>query len=467
MDEHDQIDARFRAIEARVANLEMTAGLAGAATGAAATPVTSTTAAAGSAASPPAARPTPIISGVVGRPAPAAGTHQPALAAKAGAPSQPPTAARTTPASPAARLDVSTLARREPQRPWADVIADLEERLTGRALAVVGGVALVAGAVFFLSLAFTRGWIGPEARVLIGIAGSGIALALGAWMLDHAQPVVGRVLVAVGLAVVSLTLFAATRLYGLIDVEPALLGSLITAVAAAWLAVRHDAEVIAVLALLAVLGAPPILGAAPSLVTVAFVGVVLAGTVVLALLRTWRWLPTIAFGLSAPQLGAWLGGDAVPAVGLIAAVAFWALHAVAAGGEEFLRPTNRLREGSATLLVADAAFLVWAGFALLEGPNEILRGPFLLAVALAHGVLAGVFLLRDGDRHPFGLLAAATGIAALTMAVPIQAGGTSVPIAWAAEAGALAWLASRRAHPQAGLAAAILGGLALAHVLGF
>src|SRR5688500_15617778 len=47
--------------------------------------------------------------------------------------------------------------------------ADLEEQLSSRLLAWVGGIALVLGAMFFLSLAFSRGWIGPEARVLIGL----------------------------------------------------------------------------------------------------------------------------------------------------------------------------------------------------------------------------------------------------------------------------------------------------------
>src|SRR6185369_4656442 len=110
---------------------------------------------------------------------------------------------------------------------------------------------------------------------------------------------------------------------------------------------------------------------------------------------------------------------------------------------------------------------VWAGFVVLDGPNAFLRGPFLVALALAHGVIAGWVLLREGDRHPFGLLVAGTAAAALAMAAPVQAGGPPVPIAWAAEAAALAWLASRRAHPQALLAAAVLGLLAFGHLVAF
>jgi hypothetical protein len=448
MNAHEQIAARLRALEVRVAKLEAADDTAPAAAGTLTRPAPSL-----AIQIPDLRRPSPIVSASVSpAPPPPAIGASPAAATLLVQPAQ-----VTGPAIAAAPAGPS----------WSAVIADLEEKLTGRALAVVGGVALVAGAIFFLSLAFSRGWIGPEGRVLIGIGSAGVALALGAWMLDHRQPTVGRVLVAVGLAVVSLSLFAATRLYALVPVELALLGSLAAAVAAAFLAVRHDAQIIAVLALLAVLGAPPILGASPSIVTIAYIGTVLVGFAGLALFRTWRWLPGIAFALAAPQLASWLIGDVAPAVGLVAAVVFWILNAVTAGSEEYLRPKNQLRPGSAALLLANAAFLVSAGFVLLDGQNEYLRGSFLVAVALAHAVIGGWFLLREGDRHPFGLLAAGTGVAVLAMAAPVQAGGSPVPIAWAAEAAALAWLASRRAHPQAALAAAILGALSLAHVLGF
>ena len=84
-----------------------------------------------------------------------------------------PATASTTPPWPSAPLPAtSTWPAAQPQSQSGGIdvpsFADLEARLTGRALAWVGGLALVLGAVFFLSLAFSRGWIGPEMRVLIG-----------------------------------------------------------------------------------------------------------------------------------------------------------------------------------------------------------------------------------------------------------------------------------------------------------
>jgi uncharacterized membrane protein len=434
--ERDQVEARFRTLEARIAVLEATLRAASRA-GAAAQAKT---------------RPAPPM------PPPVVPAAPPPVVWNTAAPRARPAAPATWP-PPAARS--------APGLGWAEVIANLEEQLTGRALAVVGGAALVAAAIFFLSLAFGRGWIGAEGRVIIGLVAAAVSLALGGWLLERNQAVVGRVLVGVGLATVSLSMFAATRLYGLIPTEIALLATLAAAIATASIAIRYDAQIIAALSLVAVLGAPPILGATPNTVTIAYIGTVLVGFAALALHRSWRWLPSIAFVLSAPQLASWLVGNGSPAIGLAAAACFWGLNMVTAGGEEYLRAQKRLQTGSATLLVANAAYLVWAGFTVLEGPYEPARGAFLVLAALAHALVAGWFLVRQGDRHPFGLLVAGTGVALLAIAAPVQLGAPAVPVAWAAEATVLAWLAARRTHPQAAVAAATLGLVALLHLLSF
>ena len=267
--------------------------------------------------------------------------------------------------------------------------SELEERLTGRLLAYVGGAAVLLGAILFLSLAFSRGWIGPEGRVAIGLVAAGVAFGLGVWLFETrpAQAIVATVLVGIGLGVGTISIVGATRLYDLVPVELGLIGSLVLGVAAAIVAVRVDSRTIGAFGLLAVLGAPPLLGATPGPVTFALIATTLVGTTIVALQRSWRWFPLLAFGLSVSQLYSWLAGDAPVGLGLVAVAAFWLIHAVAAGGEELLRPTNRLRDSSATLLVANATFLVWAGVMLLDGDLERWRGAFLLAVALAHAVV--------------------------------------------------------------------------------
>ena len=343
--------------------------------------------------------------------------------------------------------------------------AELEELIAGRLLAVVGGVALFLGGLFFLGLAFSRGWIGPEMRVAIGLlAGIGL-FCVGGWLLRGPRQIVAHVLVAVGLGVFSLAMFAATRLHGFIAPEFGVAAALALAAAAAALAVRYDAQLVAVFGLVAVLAAPPVMGASATLVTLLFIGAALAGTTFVALFRSWRWLPALAFMLAAPQLASYILGDPPLAIGLVAIGGFWLLNAISAAGEELIVRRFRLHPSSATLLLANAALVVVLGFALLDGDLERWRGTYLLAVAVAHFALAAIFLVREGDRHPFGMLAAGTGIAAVTMAVPIQLGAAWVPLAWASEAVALAWIYAERRHRFAGMAALVLGVLAAAHIV--
>ena len=343
--------------------------------------------------------------------------------------------------------------------------AAIEAWLEGRMLAVVGGIALLLGAVFFLSLAFSRGWITEPMRVLIGL-GAGVGLlVLGELAFSKLRGILGHVLVAVGLATVSLALLAATRLYDLVPVEWGLAGAFVAAVAAAAIAIRHDSQLVAAFGLIAVLAAPPVLGASPTLVTLLFVAVTLVGTTGVALFRTWIWLPPLAFVLAGPQLASYVLGDAPVVEALIAIAGFWLVNTIAAGGEEARHATDRLRTTTVTLLLANAAFTIWAGFTVLGGPEEIWRGTFLAVMAAAHLALGLFFLVRNGDRHPFGLVVAATGVAALTMAVPVQFGGPPVPIAWAAEAVALAWVAVMRRHPYSAAVSMLLGVLALGHLV--
>ena len=386
----------------------------------------------------------------------------PASAAPASAASPvptPPSAAPRRPAGPS----ISTRILRAIGL-GTDWRSGIEAWLAGRLLAVVGGIAVVAGAAFFLSLAFSRGWIGPEGRVLIGLAVGAALIGLSAWLFERRYDLLAHVIVAVGLGVTTLAMFAATRLFELVPVEIGLGGTMIAAVAAAVIAIRNGSQVVAGFGLVAVLASPPILGASPTLTTLGFMAVALAGVTTIALYRTWSWLPPVAFVLAAPQFAFYLVGDPAPALALIALGGFWVLNAVAAAGEELRTPSGRLRTSSASLLVVNAAFLVWGSLVTLDGPLFDLRAAFLAVVAAAHLVLGGRFLLAEGDRHPFGMLATGTGLAALAMAVPVQAGGPPVPIAWAAEAAAVAWVAAQRRHPYGAAAAALLGLLAAFHL---
>ncbi len=342
-------------------------------------------------------------------------------------------------------------------------LRDLEERFAGQALAWVGGFALVAAAVFFLSLAFSRGWITEPMRVLIGFVAAATILAVGALCFDRRNPLLGNVLTAAGLGIASITLFAATRAYGLLSPELGLVAALVAALAAAAIAIRYDAREVAAYGLIAALIAPPVMGASPTTLTLLFVAVTLIGTTAISVFRSWRWLPSIAFVLAAPQLASWLPG-ADTAQALVALAGFWLVNVVAAGGEEVRIRRDDLRPSSATLVLANAAFLTWGGNVVLGGPVHPWLGTFFALACVAHIAVGGWFLRRQGLEHLFGNLVAGTGVALLALAAFVQLGAALVPVAWAVEGAALAWLAARRVHRWSALAALALGALAALHL---
>lgn len=344
-------------------------------------------------------------------------------------------------------------------------LRDLELQLTGRLLAWVGAAAVVLGAAFFLSLAFSRGWIGPQARVGLGLAlGEGLVGA-GALLFGRRQEQLGHVLVATGLAVVSLALFAGTRLYGLYPPETALAGSFLTALIAAGIAVRYNSQAVAVFGLLAVAAAPPVLGAGATAITIVFLGTAIAGTTAIALVRSWRWLPPIAFAITAPQLVFWLISGADASAAILAIGAYWLLHAIAAAADELRAPAGSEAEARAeSLFVANSTLALGSGLYVLWGNLAPWQGAFVASAAAAHFAFGAYFVWRRGARIPFGLLVNGIGVALVAFAIERQFDGPAVAIGWAIEAVVLAAVFGLRRQVSAGGAAVVLASLAVLHL---
>ena len=360
------------------------------------------------------------------------------------------------PAAPIAAMAVAPVIapRPAPSRSFAD----LEEQLSSRLLAWVGGIALVLGAMFFLSLAFSRGWIGPEARVLIGLVAGAVALAAGAWLFDRGNRTPATVLTGVGVGTGALALFAASRLYGFIPVEAALLAFFVLAVMTAAIALRASSQAVAAFGIVATTIAPPVLGATPNLVTVAFLAAALVGTALISLGRSWPWLALIAFLATAPQAATWFHDEPSQTLALAGVFAFWATNALAASGPALVGDVRKIHRASATLLALNGLFAI-AAIRLILPDDPFLRSAALVALVGAHCLLALELLLRIPRRHPFGILAAGFATGILAIGIAIELGGVARPLAHTALAVAVAWVAiqfrDRMAAVWAGLAATL------------
>jgi uncharacterized membrane protein len=381
------------------------------------------------------------------------------LGVAAAAPALAPAPAPAIPAPAALAAPVAVAAavgKPAPSRSFAD----LEEQLSSRLLAWVGGIALVLGAMFFLSLAFSRGWIGPEARVLIGLVAGAVALAAGAWLFDRGDRTPATVLTGVGVGTGALALFAASRLYGFIPIEAALLAFFVLAVMTAAIALRANSQAVAAFGIVATTLAPPVLGASPGLATIAFLSAALVGTALISFGRSWPWLALIAFIATAPQAVQWFGQEPSTTLALAGVFAFWAINALAASGRAIVGDLRTIHRANVTLLALNALYAIGAIHLVLPD-DPFLRSAAVVALAGAHGLLGLALLLRVPSRHPFGVLAAGFAAGILAIGMAIELGGVARPLAHTALAVAVAWVAIRFRDRMAAAWAGVGGSLAL------
>jgi uncharacterized membrane protein len=354
----------------------------------------------------------------------------------------------------------------EPARPPISV----EDLLGGRVLAWVGGAAVVLGVAFFLVMAANRGWIDETTRVLLAFVGS-TALLVGGLYLHERQGRTQAALAAVATAIAALyvTLTAATQLYDLIDPVLALVFAALVGAVATAIAVRWDEQVVAGIGIVGALLAPVLVDAGTDSASLAFMAVALAAAVGVLLWRRWSWLGIVAFVVSAPQLIAWLNHGYKERLGLSLAVlaAFWLLYVVAAIGYELREPTAKLRIVSASLLLANAALLAGAGWAMLDdtGHGDAATAWVIGAAAVHIGVGVPAYGGRMSKEIAALIMAVGTALAALGLALAID--GPALVAGWSAEALVLAWASRRFGDPRGQIASAAFFSLALIHTLMF
>ena len=167
---------------------------------------------------------------------------------------------------------------------------DLEQCFGQRGLLIVGVLALLTAAGFFLKYAIDRGWIAPLVRSLLAIvAGIGVA-AWGEARIRGGLRRYGAAMIGVGGGLVYLGLWAAAGPYGLLERRIGVLLLATCTVVVTLLALRHEIEGLAIWALAGAYLAPILLSPhVPN--PEAFLGyleVIGLGTGLLAYTMTWR-----------------------------------------------------------------------------------------------------------------------------------------------------------------------------------
>lgn len=338
----------------------------------------------------------------------------------------------------------------------------------------LGVLLLFLGLAAAMRYAVEQGLISfPIELRLAAIAGLGVAGLVWGWRNRELRPEFGLALQGGGIGVLLLTVFAAFRLYGLLQPGAAFALVVVLVVGAAALAVLQNAVALAVLGFIGGYLGPVLIstGSGNHVALFSYYAVLNAAVFAIAWIRPWRALNLVGFGFTFVVGTLWgaryyrpeLFATVEPFLILffLFYVAIAVLYALRGADSRRAVVDGTLVFGTpllafplqAALLADDSMALAWSALAMAG-----------LYAALGWWLLRGRRAILMGDLLGQSFAALALGFA--TLAVPLALSAQWTSASWAVEGAALVWLGLRqqRRLPQfAGWALQLLALLAYFH----
>ena len=324
----------------------------------------------------------------------------------------------------------------------------LEQRIGARWATWVGIVVILVAAALFLKWAFDNEYLGPAARVGVGVVG-GLLMLLAGLLLHRRQdvPYLSEGLAGGGLGCLYLSLFAAHALYGLIGPATAFSSMFAVTLLGTLVAVLSGRLSTAVLAVLGGLLTPVLLRVERSdeRNLLAYLLVLDVLVLLVARFRTWPALTQLAWGGSALLLLPALWGVPQAPHPLARLLLLSALFLVFLAAPLFReRATGRRSQPiDLILVVANAAGYFWAVYFTLEATRPGLEAPWAVGLAVLYRLVSADYASRVSDDLMPVLVHEGVSWTFLTLAIPLALDAQWVTLAWAVQGVMLLWLASR------------------------
>ncbi|MDI1449009.1 DUF2339 domain-containing protein [Polyangium sp. 6x1] len=334
----------------------------------------------------------------------------------------PPSAlADTLPASEAAPAPAPAPA----SAPVTEPAPSLEEQLGLTWLTRIGAAAFLLGALFFFKYAVDNAWIGPTGRVVLGAVLGAALLASAELLRPKTRPTFVHALSGIGLATLVASLWASVALYQLAPPAVAFVAVALVLALGAALSLRHRAESLLVLVLVAGLANPVVLSTGQDRPAALFGYLLLLGSMALgvALRAGFRLVPALVVPGSAALFVGWYAK-------------YFDIHGQAPAWSDVppearIGPYHDLAARLAPLLFVGLASAQWSAVALYldrRTPRKVDAKLFALAaLTLSH---AGAAMLLHDHVWVLSALAILLGIAAIGLLGAL--GGTellAVPMA--------------------------------------
>jgi uncharacterized membrane protein len=325
-------------------------------------------------------------------------------------------------------------------------------------LAVAGGAVTLLGIVFVFALAASRGWIGPAVRCSIGGGVSVLLVALALVVRQRYGHLIAALAAAgTGIGGCYVTLYAASRGYHLLGADVVWVAVVLVAVAASWLALSWQAELLAILGLAAVVIAPPTVEGDLSALGLGASAVAAAAALGLGAHRTWRLLGGLSYVLLFAQVALYVADsrssafsfdDSDPVTwrhrGTATVLASVVCGLAVAGAAAYRRRGQKLDVFTGLLASSSLLLSLVAVFALGDAART--RGTLLLVIAAAYGLAAAaVERLKQRD---LAVLLVAFALFAIALATATFLSNGGLLVAWTLEGVTFLAVARKLDHPR-------------------
>lgn len=311
---------------------------------------------------------------------------------------------------------------------------NVEDELFGKWFPRIGAFAVLVGAGFGFKYAVDQGLVGPRLRIMLGILLSSLLIGIGDWTRKRDWSAYAHAITGGGVGILYLTLWAAVGMYGLLPPSVGFLCLIGVSGLGCALALRHESQTLALLAVIGGFINPFVTGAGAEMPQGLYLYIlsVDVGVVLLTFVRPWNVLEKVAFVASwiVLEIG---GGSAVTS--LLAATGIFLMF----GAVPYVRVLLGKGQGvtDLALIPVNGLLYYFVVFARATGDLEVLRGPLTLGLAIFFFV--GMLIAR-GHEPEEGVVTASSGAMSflfVTLWVPVQMGVELMALGWSIEALAL------------------------------
>jgi uncharacterized membrane protein len=328
----------------------------------------------------------------------------------------------------------------------------------GNTVVRIGIVVLFLGLLFLAKFAVDNGFVPIEVR-LAAIGLVAVALLVIGWRTKASRPGYALSLQGAAVAILYLTIFAAFKLYHLIDPKIAFAFMLAVCALSTALALLQNSRAMAVIGFTGGFLVPVLLstGGGSHIALFSYFALLNIAVLVIAWFKTWRVLSVISFVLTFGIAGMW-ANDRYEAIYYASCQLFlligWAIYLAIA-----LIYANR-REDDARSSYVDGTLvfgMALVGFglqaAMMRATPDLIHYASAFSALIAGGVYLALALWQasrarqeDAPRSAFlaGESLLAIGVGFATLAIPLAFGAEITAAAWAIEGAAIVWVGLRQ-----------------------